>query len=102
MFADMDDVLRESGVGDLSVGRKIRSMSEAFYGRVKAYEEAMAAGEDALAAALGRNVYGGAEAGAAPARLACYVRAVAATLAAASLGSLAAGTIVFPAAGGEP
>ncbi len=39
----LDDALREMGVGDLSVGKKMRRLGEAFYGRVKSYEEAMAA-----------------------------------------------------------
>ncbi len=57
MFADMDQNLRELGVGDLGVGRRIKAMSQAFMGRVAAYEQACAAGPDALAAAIARNVY---------------------------------------------
>src|SRR5690348_4977091 len=34
----LDDALREMGVGDLSVGKKMRRLGEAFYGRVKNYE----------------------------------------------------------------
>ena len=61
-FANFDEALREMGVGDLSVGKKIRKMAEAFYGRIGAYEVALAA--DAPAAfdeALVRNVYRGAQ-----------------------------------------
>ena len=36
MFADMDVNLREMGVGDLSVGKKVRAMWEAFHGRAAA------------------------------------------------------------------
>lgn len=57
MFADMDQQLREMGVTDLAVGRKVRQMAEAFYGRVAAYEAAMAEGPAALAQALERNLY---------------------------------------------
>ncbi|WP_374466727.1 ubiquinol-cytochrome C chaperone family protein, partial [Ferrovibrio sp.] len=32
MFADMDSNLREIGVGDLSVGKKVKAMAQAFYG----------------------------------------------------------------------
>ena len=39
----LDDALREMGVGDLSVGKKMRKLGEAFYGRVKAYDEAFSA-----------------------------------------------------------
>ena len=58
MFIDMDRALREMGVGDLSVGREVKRMARAFYGRVRAYEEGLAGDDDALAAALCRNLYG--------------------------------------------
>lgn len=58
MFADMDVNLREIGVGDLSVGKKVKQMAQAFYGRARAYEEGLAAGgDDTLVAALRRNLY---------------------------------------------
>ena len=61
MFASFDDALRELGVGDLVVGKKIRKMAENFYGRAQAYEEAISGeqekGRASLAAALARNVY---------------------------------------------
>ncbi len=57
-FKDLDRTLREMGIGDLSVAKKIRPMAEAFAGRIKAY--ATAAEEGALVEALQRNVYGGA------------------------------------------
>jgi cytochrome b pre-mRNA-processing protein 3 len=61
MFNDMDVNLRESGVGDLSVGRKVRAMWEAFNGRSAAYRAALEAGDAAaLTAALARNVWRGA------------------------------------------
>ncbi len=60
MFNDMDVNLRELGVGDLSVGRKMRTMWEAFHGRANAYQAAIEAGDPAtLAAALERNVWRG-------------------------------------------
>ena len=57
MFADMDATLREIGVGDLSVGKKVKQMGEAFLGRVEAYESALNAEDGDLAGALSRNVY---------------------------------------------
>lgn len=60
MFSDMDFNLREMGVSDLSVGRKVRSMWEAFHGRAVAYQAALGEGEAALAEALARNVWRGA------------------------------------------
>lgn len=56
-FRRLDDALREMGVGDLSVGRKIRGFAESFYGRATAYDAALGDQDDALAEALARNVY---------------------------------------------
>ncbi len=58
MFADMDQSLREIGVGDLSVGKRIKAMAKVFYGRVVAYETALDTGEETLEEALIRNHYG--------------------------------------------
>ncbi len=58
MFADMDINLREMGVGDMSVGRKVRTMWEAFNGRSAAYARALDAGDlGLLHKALARNVW---------------------------------------------
>jgi cytochrome b pre-mRNA-processing protein 3 len=60
MFSDMDLNLRELGVGDLSVGKRVRAMWEAFHGRANAYAAAMqAADHTALETALARNVWRG-------------------------------------------
>src|SRR3546814_7474868 len=60
----MDYNLRELGVGDLSVGKKVKQMAQGFYGRATAYESGLAAGEEAeLGDALRRNLYGGADPG---------------------------------------
>lgn len=62
MFSDMDINLREMGVGDLAVGKRVKAMWEAFHGRANAYASAMTAGDSAaLRAALERNVWHGAE-----------------------------------------
>ena len=55
----LDDGLREMGVGDLSVGKKMRKLGEAFYGRAKAYDPALAARPDLapLKALVGRTVF---------------------------------------------
>ena len=62
MFDDMDQSLREMGVGDLRVGKRVKQMARAFYGRAKAYDEAFdrAPGTQrrhAIAEALERNVF---------------------------------------------
>jgi len=83
LFDDMDAGLREMGAGDLSVGKRIREMGEAFYGRASAYEPALEAGdEDTLALVLERNLFAADDddapppaAGPAARRLAAYVLA---------------------------
>lgn len=107
MFDDFDAALREMGTGDLAVGKKIREMGEAFYGRAKAYEDALNAGDEtALAQVLERNLFAGdgegedtAPAEAAPAvppsqaaiRLSRYLTASAATLEDQSVDALVSG-----------
>jgi cytochrome b pre-mRNA-processing protein 3 len=95
MFRDMDHTLRELGVGDLSVARKMKQMWEAFHGRAASYEAALAGGDGAaLAAALARNVWRGAPAPHAPA-VAAAARAQAGHLAAQPLAAFVAGTATF-------
>jgi cytochrome b pre-mRNA-processing protein 3 len=54
----LDHALRELGVGDISVGKKMRKLGEAMYGRMTAYESPLRDGDSAaLAAGLGRNVF---------------------------------------------
>lgn len=96
MFSDMDINLREMGVSDLSVGRKVRAMWEAFHGRAFSYEAALAAGDGvALAEALERNVWRGTAPPGAASRLAHLVLAQDAALAGQDLPALAAGQVVF-------
>ena len=58
MFSDIDRALREMGVGDLGVGRQVKTMAKAFYGRIGAYEAGLAAGDADLGQALRRNLFG--------------------------------------------
>ncbi len=101
MFLDLDGSLRELGVADLGVGRRIKVMTEALNGRIHAYDAALAeagtAAEETLRGAIGRNVYG--TVAATPAQLAAmaaYLRALRVALAAASLADLCAGRLHFP------
>jgi cytochrome b pre-mRNA-processing protein 3 len=92
----LDDALRDMGVGDLSVGKKMRKLGEAAYGRIRTYDEALDGGDaDALAAALRRTVYAGAEAPEAE-RLAAYVLSAAAHLEAHPLETLLRGSVSWP------
>jgi cytochrome b pre-mRNA-processing protein 3 len=97
MFADMDLNLREMGVGDLAVGKRVKRMWEAFHGRAAAYEVALDAGDAAaLSAALERNVWRGDAPESAPALLAATATAAAEALAAQSFAALLAGKARFP------
>lgn len=61
MFRNMDQVLREMGVGDLGIPRHVKRMMKGFNGRATAYQEAMRAEEpEDLEEALRRNLYGSA------------------------------------------
>jgi cytochrome b pre-mRNA-processing protein 3 len=95
MFSDLDVNLREMGVGDLSVGRKVRVMWEAFHGRSAAYAAALNASDmAALDAALERNVWRGKlPPDAATQALRRLVLAQEARLSAQSLDRLAQGTV---------
>lgn len=73
LFSDMDRSLREMGVGDLSVGKKVRKMAEVFYGRIGAYDKALLTSREELEAAISRNIFPEGPVGDAPARLATYV-----------------------------
>jgi cytochrome b pre-mRNA-processing protein 3 len=57
-FADLDSALREIGIGDVSVPKKIKKLGQAFYGRAQAYDNALHDDADAYALeeALCRNV----------------------------------------------
>ena len=92
----LDDALREMGVGDLSVGKKMRKLGEAFYGRAKAYQAALEAGDRAaLTALIGRTIYAGDSAGAAD-QLAGYVDRSAARLATLPLDDVLAARLAWP------
>jgi cytochrome b pre-mRNA-processing protein 3 len=101
MFADMDLNLREMGVGDLSVGKKVRAMWEGLHGRALAYGAALSTGDRAaLAAALARNVWRGAAPAGAADTLAGIALAEDRHLAGQGVAVFAGGTVEFlPAAG---
>ncbi len=96
LFADMDRSLREMGVGDLSVGKKVRKMAEVFYGRVAAYDRALPQGKEALEAALARNVFPDGAPPGSVAKLAAYVRQARDMVARLPAGELLEGRIAFP------
>jgi cytochrome b pre-mRNA-processing protein 3 len=108
-ITDMDRSLREMGAADLGVGRRVKAMAEALYGRIKAYEAALAEPGDAtLEAALLRNLYGTLDMPRLSdlATVARYVRRQHAALAAQPLAEFLAGHVEFiplaDALGSEP
>ena len=57
MFDDMDIGLREMGAGDMGVGKRVKAMVQAFYGRIAAYDAGLDGSPGELDEALERNLY---------------------------------------------
>src|SRR5882757_11444707 len=95
---DIDHNLREMGISDQGVPRQMRRVGEAFYGRARAYDAALAQPDDAmLADALARNVYADVTVGQVAAlHLAAYVRRAVAALDSQELAAIARGVLRFP------
>jgi cytochrome b pre-mRNA-processing protein 3 len=97
VFADMDRSLREMGVGDLSVGKKVRRMAEVFYGRARAYQGALRDGNAAaLADALYRNAFAGTGERGGPSLLAAHALRLRRHLHERPIGPILSGKIDFP------
>ena len=58
VFVGFDEALRELGAGDIGMGKRVKKIADAFYGRMQAYRDA--ANEADMEAALTRNLYRGA------------------------------------------
>lgn len=97
-FAELDRAMREMGVGDLTVPKKMRKIADIYTGCSSSYGNALKQPDDAeLAEAILRNVFGRDEDRRPQARaLAFYVRHASKALADASLASLAGGSLPFP------
>ncbi len=96
MFEDMDRSLREMGAGDLGVGRRVKAMARAFYGRIAAYDTALEEEDSALELALRRNLYRDCDpVSAEVAALAAYVRHETASIAGRPRADLLAGQVEF-------
>lgn len=95
-FSDMDRNIREMGSTDTGVGKRIKNMAQAFYGRLSAYENGMLS-SDALCAAIKANLYRGNDAASKEqlAALEAYVRRNRDHLAAQPLTELLAGRLSF-------
>ena len=89
---DMDGQLRQSGIGDLSVGKQIGKLMGALGGRIEAFRAGLAESEDAaLIAAVDRNLTFGENGN--PAAVASEIRVLSAALARLSDDDLLAGKI---------
>jgi cytochrome b pre-mRNA-processing protein 3 len=96
MFEDMDRCLRELGAGDLGVGRRVKTMAKAFYGRIAAYDLGLDGNGESLADAVQRNVFRGeADTAARAADLAAYMRDQAAALERQPVPALVGGRVAF-------
>ncbi len=93
----LDDAFRELGVGDTAVAKRVKALGQAFYGRLKAFEEAVATLPDsaALSDLLARIVFEGREVGAAD--MVAYVTAARDALSGQSIAALLAGDVVWEA-----
>jgi len=59
LFQDFEFSLRELGVSDVVIGKRVQAMTQAFSGRVAAYEDGLTDRDpSALGEALRRNLYG--------------------------------------------
>lgn len=104
IFAELDASLRELGVSDMGVGKRMKKLGAAFYGRAAGYDDALkiapAEADGPLRRALARNILGGAgaegEGDLAAAPLARYVRAAEEHLAGADLETLLSAGPPFP------
>jgi cytochrome b pre-mRNA-processing protein 3 len=94
---DLDDNLREMGVGDLAVPKRMRRFAEAFYGQQAAYLAALDApdGQD-FEKALARNIFEGVGTDERATRLARYARAAWRALDAQEQGVHIRGEVAFP------
>ncbi|MBV9567403.1 MAG: ubiquinol-cytochrome C chaperone [Hyphomicrobiales bacterium] len=58
VFHRLDQALREIGIGDVAVPRRIKILARAFYGRANAYDQAFGSADPArIADAIRRNVF---------------------------------------------
>jgi cytochrome b pre-mRNA-processing protein 3 len=93
---DMDDSMREFGIGDMGVPRRVKRAAAAIYERSAAYAAAQQAGQDDLARVLAEHIYLGACGDdRLPEALAAYVRTTGAELAAAASSSVLGGDLPF-------
>jgi cytochrome b pre-mRNA-processing protein 3 len=96
-FKEVEHSIRELGIGDMGVPKRMKKLARMFYGRVGAYDGALDADDPAaMAAALTRNVRPEAESWPQAADLAAYAFAARDALAQQPAESFVAGSLTFP------
>ncbi len=96
MFSDMDINLREIGVSDMRIGKRVRDMWEAFNGRSTVYAAALDSGDAALLTdAVARNVWRGKAPEGAAGAMAASMLEQAANLAAQPIAAFVKGQVSF-------
>ncbi len=99
---DMETVLRELGVSDLRIPKKMRGLAASSAALLQAYEDAFESGEGALARAIAKALpLEGEAAQAVAARLAHYLRDCVRAFAQEPYAVLGAGTLRFPQMSGK-
>lgn len=102
-FLDVDHSLREFGIGDMGIPKRMKKLARMFYGRATSYGGAIDADDPtALAAALARNVMPGTDDWAGSGPLAGYAIAADKALRGQRTGDLLAGKVTFPAPSSPP
>jgi cytochrome b pre-mRNA-processing protein 3 len=102
-FQDVDHSLRELGIGDTGVPKRMKKLAKMYFGRTAAYSEALDLGDlEALSAALTRNVRPDAGEWPEARLLAEYVMEADRGLAAQSDEAICAGSVTYPSAGKIP
>jgi cytochrome b pre-mRNA-processing protein 3 len=98
-FMDVEHSLRELGISDVGVPKRMKKLAKMYYGRTAAYADSLERGDGAsLAAALTRNVTPDKEDWAQAERLAAYAMRVEKDLAAQTSDAICSGKLSFPAA----
>ena len=97
-FRDVDHSLRELGIGDMGIPKRMKKLARMHYGRTASYADALERGDAAaLAAALARNVRPEVAEWPEAAALALYVEEADRALAGQAADDICGGRVVFPA-----
>jgi cytochrome b pre-mRNA-processing protein 3 len=98
-FLDVDHSLRELGISDVGVPKRMKKLAKMHYRRTAAYADALERGDEtALVGALGRNIGPDVQDWPEVTHLASYIMSVVKSLASQPSDVICAGKLVFPVA----